>query len=91
LLSCVTNTGDAFLMDGKKLKSINQYFNKMICNLGQKNIDNGISKRIVTNKMAALWHKRERQINGYIAQTVGLLFKKVKEFDIDTIVVGYNA
>ncbi|MDA1587325.1 transposase, partial [Bacillus cereus group sp. TH230-1LC] len=48
-------------------------------------------KRIVTNKMAALWHKRERQINGYIAQTVGLLFKKVKEFDIDTIVIGYNA
>ncbi|BCB40005.1 transposase [Bacillus cereus] len=91
LLSCVTNTGDAFLIDGKKLKSINQYFNKMICNLGQKNMDNGISKRIVTNKMAALWHKRERQINGYIAQTVGLLFKKVKEFDIDTIVVGYNA
>lgn len=91
LLSCVTNTGDAFLMDGKNLKSINQYFNKMICNLGQKNMDNGISKRIVTNKMAALWHKRERQINGYIAQTVGLLFKKVKEFDIDTIVVGYNA
>ena len=91
LLSCVTNTGDAFLMDGKKLKSINQYFNKMICNLGQKNMDNGISKRIVTNKMAALWYKRERQINGYIAQTVGLLFKKVKEFDIDTIVVGYNA
>ncbi len=63
----------------------------MICNLGQKNMDNGISKRIVTNKMAALWHKRERQINGYIAQTVGLLFKKVKEFDIDTIVIGYNA
>jgi len=91
LLSCVTNTGDAFLMDGKNLKSINQYFNKMICNLGQKNMDNGISKRIVTNKMAALWHKRERQINGYIAQTVDLLFKKVKEFDIDTIVVGYNA
>ena len=48
----------------------------MIGNLGRKNMDNGISKRIVTNKMAALWHKRERQINGYIAQTVGLLFKK---------------
>ncbi len=91
LLSCVTNTGDTFLIDGKKLKSINQYFNKMIGNLQQKNMDNGISKRIVTNKMAALWHKRERQINGYIAQTVGLLFKKVKEFDIDTIIVGYNA
>ncbi|WP_411470005.1 RNA-guided endonuclease TnpB family protein [Bacillus thuringiensis] len=91
LVSCVTNTGDAFLIDGKKLKSINQYFNKTIRNLQQKNVENGLSKRIVTNKIAALWHKRERQIHGYIAQTVGLLFKKVKEFDIDTIVVGYNA
>ena len=63
LLSCVTNTGDTFLIDGKKLKSINQYFNKMIRNLQQKNIENGLSKRVVTNRMAALWHKRERQIN----------------------------
>ncbi|HDR7786339.1 TPA: transposase, partial [Bacillus paranthracis] len=91
LVSCVTNTGDTFLIDGKKLKSINQYFNKMIGNLQQKNMKNGLSKRVVTNKIAAIWHKRDRQINGYIAQTVGLLFKKVKEFDIDTIVVGYNA
>ncbi len=90
LVSCATNTGDTFLIDGKKLKSINQYFNKMICNLQQKNIDNGISKRIVTNQMAALWHKRERQINGYISQTIGLLFKKVKALGVDTVVVGYN-
>ncbi|RGP46569.1 RNA-guided endonuclease TnpB family protein, partial [Bacillus thuringiensis] len=91
LVSCVTNTGDTFLIDGKKLKSINQYFNKAIRNLQLKNIENGLSKRVVTNKMAALWHKRERQINGYISQTVGLLFKKVKVFGIDTVVVGYNA
>ncbi|TKI19492.1 IS200/IS605 family element transposase accessory protein TnpB, partial [Bacillus cereus] len=91
LVSCVTNTGDTFLIDGKKLKAINQYFNKMIRSLQQKNVENGISKRVVTNKMAALWHKRERQINGYISQTVGLLFKKVKECSVDTVVVGYNA
>ena len=54
-MSCATNKGDAFLIDGKKLKSINQYFNKMISNLQQKNMENGISKRVVTNKMAALW------------------------------------
>ncbi|MBL4954966.1 transposase [Neobacillus sp. YIM B02564] len=91
LLSCATNKGDTFLMDGKKLKSINQYFNKTISHLQQKNIDNGISKRIMTNSIAKLWKKRENQINGYISQTVGLLFKKVSEFNIDTIVIGYNA
>ena len=91
LLSCGTNKGDTFLIDGKRLKSINQYFNKTISKLQQKNIENGISKRIVTNQMAKLWNKRESQINGYISQVIGLLFKKVKELNIDTIVVGYNA
>ncbi|NMD71224.1 IS200/IS605 family element transposase accessory protein TnpB [Bacillus sp. DNRA2] len=90
LLSCATNKGDAFLIDGKKLKSINQHFNKAISNLQQKNIENGISKRVVTNKLAELWNKREHQINGYFSQIVGLLFKKVKEYNIDTIAVGYN-
>lgn len=28
LAACVTNTGTSFLMDGRKLKSINQYWNK---------------------------------------------------------------
>jgi IS605 OrfB family transposase len=91
LLSCATNNGETFLIDGKKLKTINQYFNKTISNQQQKNIENGISKRIVTNEIANLWNKREAQINGYFSQAVGLLFKKVKEFNIDTIVVGYNA
>jgi IS605 OrfB family transposase len=91
LLSCATNKGDTFLVDGKLLKSINQYFNKTISNLQQENINNGISKRIVTNSIAKLWKKRESQINGYISQAVGLLFNKVNELNIDTIVVGYNA
>lgn len=91
LVSCATNHGETFLIDGKELKSINQYFNKKISNLQQKNSENGISKRVVTNQIAELWNKREHQISGYFSQTVGLLFKKVKELNIDTIVVGYNA
>ncbi|NMD72899.1 IS200/IS605 family element transposase accessory protein TnpB, partial [Bacillus sp. DNRA2] len=55
------------------------------------NIENGISKRVVTNKLAELWNKREHQINGYFSQAVGLLFKKAREYNIDTIVMGYNA
>ena len=91
LMGCATNNGDTFLVDGLVLKSINQYFNKEIGKLQEKNFENGISKRVVTNKQATLWMKRERQINGYISQAIGLLFKKVKELNIDTIVVGYNA
>ncbi|AOM82290.1 RNA-guided endonuclease InsQ/TnpB family protein [Salisediminibacterium beveridgei] len=91
LLSCTTNQGDAFLMNGKKLKSINQYFNKKISELKQKNIENGLSKRIVTNQIASLWRKRNLQIDGYLSQTVGLLFKQIKRLNVDTVVMGYNA
>ncbi len=89
-ISCATNNGDTFLINGKKLKSINQYFNKAISELQQQNIENGISKRVVTNRLATLWDKRNAQINGYISQTIGVLFKKVKELNIDTIVMGHN-
>ncbi|MEG0472661.1 MAG: transposase [Solibacillus sp.] len=89
-ISCATNAGDSFLINGKKLKSINQYFNKVIRELQQQNSANGISKRVVTNQMAQLWRKRNNQINGYISQAIGLLFKKVKELNVDTIIVGYN-
>ena len=34
--------------------------------------------------------KRNRQIDGYISQVVGLLFKQVKQLNIDTIVIGMN-
>ena len=91
LMSCATNNGETFLIDGLVLKSINRYFNKEISKLQQKNVENGISKRVVTNNQAKLWMKRERQINGYISQAIGLLFKKAKELNIDTFVVGYNA
>lgn len=90
LMSSATNDGEAFLIDGKKLKSINQYFNKKMSKQRQKNIENNISKRVVTNQQANLWMKRERQINGYFSQAIGLLFKKVKELNVDTIIVGYN-
>jgi IS605 OrfB family transposase len=91
LMSCATNNGETFLIDGLTLKSINRYFNKEISKLQERNINNGISKRIVTNDQAKLWMKRERQIIGYFTQAVGLLFKQVKMLNTDTIVVGYNA
>ena len=78
LMGCATNNGDAFLMDGFGLKSINQYFNKEISKLQEKNVENGISKRVVTNKQASLWMKRERQINGYISRSCRFAFQRSK-------------
>lgn len=90
LMACATNTGETFLIDGLKLKSINQYFNKALSSQQEVNIKNGLSKRIVTNQQANLWTKRTRQIKGYFTQAIGVLFAKAKELNVDTIIVGYN-
>ncbi|AOV07043.1 RNA-guided endonuclease InsQ/TnpB family protein [Sporosarcina ureilytica] len=90
LMACATNTGETFLIDGLKLKSINQYFNKALSRQQESNLENGLSKRIVSKKQAALWTKRARQIKGYFTQAIGLLFKKAKALNVDTIIVGIN-
>lgn len=90
LMSCATSTGETFIIDGLKLKSINRYFNKMLSRQQKINIEHGLSKRVVTRKQATLWTKRDRQIRGYFTQAIGLLFVKAKELNVDTIVVGNN-
>lgn len=90
LMACATNTGETFLIDGLKLKSINQYFNKALSYQQALNSENGLSKRIVTNQQANHWRKRTRQIKGYFTQAIGILFAKAKALNVDTIIVGYN-
>ena len=90
LMSCATSTGETFIIDGLKLKSINQYFNKALSRQQETNVENGLSKRFVTKKQATLWTKRNRQITGYFTQAIGLLFKIAKELQVDTIIVGNN-
>ncbi|HDR8321923.1 TPA: transposase [Bacillus cereus] len=91
LMGIGTNTGKTLLVNGKPLKSLNNYFNKVISRQQQVNIENGLSKRVSTKKQARLWTKRDRQINGYFSQAVGFLFKWLRENRIDTVVIGYNA
>ena len=90
LMSCASNRGEHFLIDGKPLKSLNRYWNKQLGKQQQTNLENGLSKRMVTRKQASMWRKREKQVNGYMSRAVGVLFKQVKALLIDTIVVGYN-
>jgi IS605 OrfB family transposase len=87
LMSCATSIGETFIIDGLRLKSINQYFNKVLSHQQEINIENGLSKRVVTRKQAALWTKRDRQMKGYFTQAIGLLFVKAKELNVDTIVI----
>lgn len=56
LCTCTTNKGHSFIIDGKKLKSINQWANKQNRVLQSKKDKRGIKG--ITNKQQVLWNKR---------------------------------
>ncbi len=88
LCTCTTNHGDAFIIDGKRLKSINQGANKQ-----NKVMQSNKDKREIqgtTKKQRILWNKRNNRVNDYISKTCSYIIKYCMENDIGNIVIGYN-
>ena len=87
LATCVTNFGTSFIMDGRKIKSINQKFNKDKAKL-QSILDkqhlNG-SKRL-----GRLFIKRNNKINDQIKKSARYIINYCIENNIGTLVVGVN-
>ena len=71
---------------GSKLKSINQYFNKMKSKLQSLLINNNY----ITNAIKQLLYKREEQLRNYIGYYTNKLIELLKMENIKKLVVGYN-
>lgn len=87
LATCVTSTGTTFIMDGRKLKSINQYWNK------QKAYYQGIADKQgqkKTRRLYALARKRNNRVQDYIRKVARYIVNHCIEHRIGTIVCGYN-
>ena len=88
LAACVNSqTGASFIIDGKKLKSINQFYNKEKLRLQSIADKQGYKK---TKHMATLTHKRNNQTKDYLAKTARTIINYCLANDIGTIVIGYN-
>lgn len=73
-------------IDGKYIKSINQYFNKNIADVKSK-----LPKGVYTSKkISKLYNKRESQIRNYFGYVTNKLIKELKENNIDTFIIGRN-
>ena len=60
-LTCVSNTGDSFIIDGLHLKSINQWYNKRIATIKE-----GKPQGFWSKLLATITEKRDRQMrSGY--------------------------
>jgi transposase, IS605 OrfB family, central region len=88
LCACTTNNGKAFIIDGKKLKSINQWANKENSRL--QSIKDKQKIKTTTKAQRKLWSKRNNKVNDYLNKTVNLIIDYCLINNIGTIVVGYN-
>ena len=87
LAACVTSTGTSFLMDGRKLKSINQYWNKQNAHFQAIAAKQGTKK---TRRIHALAQKRNNRIQDTIRKTARYIINYCLAHQIGTVVCGYN-
>lgn len=88
LCTCVTNTGKSFIIDGKKLKSINQFFNKQNARLRSIKDKQNIIKQ--TKQQFLISRKRKNRVDDYINKTCHYIINYCIVNDIGTLVIGYN-
>ncbi len=88
LATCVATNGDSFILDGKRLKNLNQWYNKRNAKLQSIKDIQGIED--ITNQQAKLLDKRKHQIQDYLNKSVRFIIDRCLNTGISKIVVGYN-
>lgn len=89
LVTAVSNSGKTFIIDGRKLKSINQWFNKENARL-QSIKDKQYFGRKPTNRQKAIVRDHNNKVNDYMSKVARKVIDYCIANDIGTLVVGYN-
>lgn len=86
--TCITTIGTSFIMDGRKLKSINQYWNKRKARL-QSIADKQKNKS--TKLIQCITTKRNNRAKDYVRKTSRYIVNYCIDNNIGTIICGYNS
>ena len=89
LVTAVSSNGKSFIIDGRKLKSINQWFNKENARL-QSIKDKQHFGRKTTNRQKAIARDRNNKVNDYMNKAARKVIDYCITNDIGTLVAGYN-
>lgn len=90
LATCSTNVKNKknFIVNGKPLKSINQFYNKTKANYDSKYEKNKQSKN--SKRLKSLSLKRTNKINDYFHKSSRYIINHLVSTGINTLIVGYN-
>ena len=89
LVTAVSSNGKSFIIDGKKLKSINQWFNKENARLQSVKDKQHYGKKS-TNRQKAIARNRNNKVNDYMNKAARKVINYCIANDMGTLVVGYN-
>ena len=84
-LTCVSNVGTSFIVDGKKVKSMNNWYNKKV-----STIKEGKAQGFWSKRLAKLTEKRNRQMRDAVNKSARMVINHCLKNDIGTIVFGWN-
>lgn len=87
LATCTSNVETPFIMDGRKLKSINQYWNKEKARLQSVATKQG---QRTTHRINRITAKRNNQVKDIIKKSARYIINNCIEHQIGTLIVGYN-
>lgn len=87
LATCTSNVGTPFIMDGRKLKSINQYWNKEKARLQSIAMKQG---QRTTHRINHITAKRNNQVKDIIKKSARYIINNCIEHQIGTLIVGYS-
>ena len=83
LATVSSNVTKPFIINGKPLKSINQYFNKLLSKFYSEN-------KIKTNKCRTICRKHKNKINDYLHKASRYIINQLVSQNINTLIVGKN-
>ncbi|MDJ1171691.1 transposase [Roseofilum sp. BLCC_M154] len=84
-LTCVDTQGHSFIIDGKPIKSKNQWYNKRVAILKE-----GKPQGFWSKQLAALTEKRNRQMRDAINKAARIVIDHCLKYKIGKIVLGWN-
>ncbi|MBP0021492.1 MAG: transposase [Cyanobacteria bacterium SBLK] len=84
-LTCVSNAGTSFIIDGKHLKSVNQFYNKQIATIKE-----GKPQAFWSKRLSRITEKRNRQMRDAVNKAARLVINHCLKHGIGRIVFGWN-
>ena len=88
LCACTSNVVSSFIINGKNIKTINQFYNKQVSKY--KSICEKVNKCKTSKCIQRFNFKRKNKIEDYFHKTSSYIVNQLVSNEINTLVIGHN-